>query len=168
MRAILLLGFAVTVGGCSYPKPVPITSTASAPSRPMDPEAMGLHASTEPTPDETLKLQQHAIAAFTAVFGEPLPASFAVTGSPTGWFTDKGELRQIRVSAKLSRWEFRARTAAKNWREVAMPGDYLKAMHLPPGVPKDYMTCYAGQVGEKPAYLFWSEYAETTMLVVDY
>jgi hypothetical protein len=135
---------------------------------PIDPEAMGMHASMETTPDEAMRLQQDAITAFIAVFGKPLPTSFALSGPTTGWSTRKGELRQIRASAKLPRGEFRARTASKGWREIAIPQEYLKPMHLPPDVPKDYMTCYVGLVSGKPAYLFWSDYAETTMLVLDY
>jgi len=137
-------------------------------SRPIDPEALGMHASMEPTPDEAMRLEQDAITAFSGVFGTPLPISFALSGPTTGWSTDRGELRQIRASARLPRSEFRARTASKGWREIAISREYLKAMHLPSSVPKDYMTCYAGRVNDKPAYLFWSDYAETTMLVLDY
>jgi hypothetical protein len=49
-----------------------------------------------------------------------------------------------------------------------MPRDYSKAMHLPPDVPRSYLRCYVCQVAGKPAFLFWSHYAETAMLVVDY
>jgi hypothetical protein len=137
-------------------------------SRPIEPEALGMHASLERTPDEARRLQRDAISAFVTVLGQPLPTPFALEGSTTGWFTDKGELRQIRASAKLPRGEFRARTASKGWREIEMPREYLRSMHLPSDVPRDYMTCYLGQVSDKPAYLFWSDFAETTMLVLDY
>jgi hypothetical protein len=135
---------------------------------PIDPEALGMRPKMEPTPDQAMKLQRDAIAAFISTFGQPLPTQFRLDGPTTGWFTDKGELRQVRASAKLPRGEFRMRTSSKGWREIPIPSEYLKAMHLPPDVPKDYMTCYVGLVGSKPAYLFWSDYAETTMLVLDY
>jgi hypothetical protein len=137
-------------------------------SCPIDPGALGMHASMEPTPDEVMRLQRDAMNAFMAVLGRPLPTPFSLEGSPTGWFTHKGELRQIRASAKLSRDEFRARMASKSWRQIAIPREYLRAMHLPSDVPKDYMTCYVGRVSDKSAYLFWSDYAEITMLVLDY
>ena len=137
-------------------------------TRPINPEALGMYSKMEPTPDEAMKLQQDAMTGFVAVFGQPLPTQFRLERNTAGWFTDNGELRQVRASAKLPRGEFRARTDSKGWREVTIPGEYLEAMHLPPNVPKDYMTCYLGQVSGKPAYLFWSDYAETAMLVMDY
>ncbi len=127
-----------------------------------------MHDSMEPTRDEAMKLQRDAMSAFGAVLGQPLPTQFTLEAPATGWVTDKGELRQIRASAKLPPGEFRARTASKGWREVAIPREYLRAMHLPPDVPKSYMTCYVGRVNGKAAYLFWSNYAGTTMLVLDY
>ncbi|MBI5802336.1 MAG: hypothetical protein HZA92_16625 [Verrucomicrobia bacterium] len=136
--------------------------------RPIDPEVLGMLPKMEPTTDEALKLGEDAVAAFVATFGQPLPTQLRLDGPTTGWFTDKGELRQLRAAAKLPRSEFRRRTASKGWREIPIPQEYLKAMHLPPIVPKDYMTCYVGQVSSKPAYLFWSDYAETAMLVLDY
>lgn len=136
--------------------------------RPIDPEAMGLHPAMEPTPDEAKKLQQQALEAFGAIFGKPLPAQLGLDGLPTGWFNDAGELRQLRASATLPRGEFRARRISRDWREIAIPGEYRTAMHLPSNVPGDYMTCYLGKVNYQPAYLFWSDQAQTAMLVLDY
>ena len=127
-----------------------------------------MHPRIEPSPDEVMKLQQDAWNAFTSVFGQPLPGQFQLSGPITGWFTEKGELRQVRSSAKLSRDEFETRTDLKSWHEISIPREYLRAMHLPPEVSRDYMRCYVGTVGNKPAYLFWSSYAETAMLVFDY
>jgi len=134
---------------------------------PIDPEAMGMHPKMEPTPAEATKLEEIASDAFVATFGQPMPAQFRLDDT-TGWFTNEGELRQVRASAKLPRGEFRTRTASKGWHQITIPSEYLKSMHLPPNPPKSYMTCYVGQVSGKPAYLFWSDYAESTMLVFDY
>ena len=137
------------------------------PRRPIDPETFGLHPTTEMTAAEQIKLEQAAFDAFVSTFGKPLPSPFRLDNA-TGWFTDSGKLGQLRTSAKLPRSEFKKLTASKGWREIPLPNEYLSAMHLPSNVPKGYMTCYIGQVNEKPAYLFWSDYEETTMLVVDY
>ena len=108
--------------------------------RPIDPEALGMEPKMEPTPDEAMELRRDAIAAYAVLFGEPLPTQFRLDGPTTGWFTFMGELRQVRATAKLPRGEFRMRTASKGWREVPIPREYLKAMHLPQDVPKNYMT----------------------------
>jgi len=63
--------------------------------RPINPETLGMHPKMEPTPDEAMKLQEDAIGAFVGTFGRPLPTEFRLDGTPTGWFTDKGELRQL-------------------------------------------------------------------------
>jgi len=136
--------------------------------RPINPEASGMYPKMNLTPDEAMKLERDAITAFITILGQPLPPQFRIDGPTTGWFTDKDQLRQVRASAKLPRDEFRKRTASKGWHEVPIPSEYLTAMHLPPDMPKHYMMCYVGRVGSKPAYLFWSEYGETAMLVLNY
>ena len=97
-----------------------------------------------------------------------VPADFKLSFPSAGWYNNKGELKQVRVTAKLLRGEFQSRILSKNWREIAIPPEYLDAMHLPQNVLKDYMTCYLGRVHNKPAYLFWSKYEETVMLVFDF
>ncbi len=138
------------------------------PHHPIDPEAMGMQPQMEPTQAQYDKLQEQAYDAFGAILGEPLPDTFTWDGPTTGWFSKDGKLRQIRSGAKIPRQEFHGRFPAKHWQEIPIPEEYYGPMHLPHGVPKDYMTCYVGQVKGKPAYVLWSDYAEVAALVLDY
>ncbi len=135
---------------------------------PINPEALGMFPKLEQTDAETQRLSQDTFAAFTSLFGQPLPPQFSLDQPAVGWFTDAGELKQLRASAKIPRTEFHARITSKSWREIPLPPEYLAAMHLSPDVPKAYLTCYLGSLAGQPAYLFWSDYAETIMLVLDY
>ncbi|HEY1171480.1 MAG TPA: hypothetical protein VGH19_08940 [Verrucomicrobiae bacterium] len=135
---------------------------------PINPEALGIFPKLEKTPAEDLRLEQDTLAAFIALFGEPLSPQFRLEQPVVGWFNEIGELKQLRASAKIPRAEFHTRTTTKSWREIPLPPEYLKAMHLSPDVPKSYMTCFVGSLKGQPAYLFWNDYAETIMLILDY
>ena len=137
-------------------------------SRPIDPEVMGMHPDLEPAPSEAARVRKLSMEAFAAAIKAPLPDTFQFHGLATGWYSDQGELRQLRAEAKLPREAFQSRENPQNWTEIAIPKEFLASMHLSPAAPKSYMTCYLGQIEGKPAYLFWSDDAETMMLVVDY
>jgi|SRR6266536_1517715 len=136
--------------------------------RPIDPEAMGMQPQMEPTQAQYDKLQEQAWYAFGTILGEPLPDTFAWQGPTTGWFSKDGRLRQIRSAAKIPRREFHRRFHLKRWQEIPIPEEYYEPMHLPRSAPKDYMTCFVGQVKGKPAYVLWSDYTEAVALVLDY
>jgi hypothetical protein len=133
---------------------------------PADPEALSLSSHPATTPDEMAKLEQTAVADFKTVFRK-LPKDFTLAVPPTGWFTPKGELKQLRAAASVPRQTFLAGFQEGKWSEISIPPDYLSTMQLPPNVPKTEMACYAGLVKGKPAYLFWSDYAESALLVAD-
>jgi hypothetical protein len=97
-----------------------------------------------------------------------LPRNFNLDGPATAWFDTEGEMKQLRAAARFSRQFFHATFPAGQWCEVPVPEEYATVMDLQGTVPKEEMTCYLGQLQHKPAYLFWSDVAESAMLVVDY
>jgi len=137
-------------------------------ARPIDPETLGMVPYTGKTKVESQRLQQDALNAYRSVFGDPRPTSIMWDGPVTGWFTPAGQLSQLRAGLKMLRADFHARFLKENWKEIPVPRNYLSSMHLPSDTPRKHMTCYLGQVNGKPAYLFWSDDAQTMMLVFDY
>jgi hypothetical protein len=137
-------------------------------ARPRPPEAFANEPLFERSPERANQLNQESIITFKAVLGEPLPLTLTQMLPEGGAFNGRGGLEQLCVTAKLPRKEFRRRLKGKDWRAIPIPANYLKGMHLPPHTPRDYMACHLGQVNGKPAYLFWSDYAERIMVVVDY
>jgi hypothetical protein len=174
MKTIVCLLTLALLTGCSSSKP-PRPKAESAfsplggaePARPSNSAALGLSAHTDPTPAEVARLQHVALAAYNSVFGGRLPKAFVLDAPAIGWFTKEGQLKQLRAAAGMSRRDFHAGFPVAKWTEIAVPPEYVSTMQLPASVSKADMTCYIGEVGGKPAYLFWSETAESTLLVVD-
>ena len=175
MRRFLCFLPVVLAAGCGSPKSAGKTSEAGWPrmdsadlARPSNPETVGWTRQTAPSGAESARLEVDARAAFTTVFDGKLPKNFSLESAPMAWLNPKGELKQLRAVADIPRATFRAAFPRDKWAEVPVPPDYLQLMRLAPGTPANEMTCFAGRVNTKPAYVFWSEYAETAMLVLDY
>jgi hypothetical protein len=173
MRRILILLCAALLAGCAAPKPAAAkhdsdfsAMTSRDLPQPADPQALSLTSHPAATEAEMAKLEQTAVADFKAVFRK-LPKDFTLAVPPTGWFTPQGELKQLRAAASVPRQTFLAGFQEGKWSEISIPPDYLSTMHLPATVSKEEMACYAGLVKGRPAYLFWSDYAESALLVAD-
>lgn len=144
-----------------------LTNSLQTLRRPINPEAVGIFPQMEPTEEQDVKLSKQAWDAFRAIFGESLPNTVTSEEAPAGWFSKDGKLRQLRAGFKIPRQEFHKRFPAKYWQEISIPEEYYESMHMPHNTPKDYMTCYVGQVEGKPAYVLWSDYGEALLLVFD-
>ena len=140
-------------------------------SLPYDPESTGLVASSfsqDITSQQMAHVKEEALAAYRTAFGGTLPASFVIDSESTGWFTPTTkELIQIRVEAEMSRDDFARNFPKALWHEEAIPSSFRAVMSLPADAPKDYMTCYVGKINHRPACIFWSDYSQELLLVVD-
>jgi len=141
---------------------------ASDTAQPANPEKAGWTQQISPSPAEVLRLQGEASAAFQSVLNGKLPKAFGLAATPTAWLGEHGELKQIRAAANIPRHLFRTSFPVEKWTEVPVPEEYLSLMHLPANTPNNEMACFVGRIKGKPAYVFWSDPAETAMVVVDY
>jgi hypothetical protein len=180
MRVFLCLLVVAGLTGCHSAKPAKAPAPAAeaesgwprmdAPDlgRPGVPEVQGWMPEAAPSAAEAMRLQREASAAYATVFEGRLPKTFPLAAAPIGWLNEKGELKQLRAAASMPRQVFRSAFPVAKWAEVPVPAEYLAVMHLAPGTPTNEMTCYVGRLRGKPAYVFWSEAAETVLLVIDY
>ncbi|NVK21196.1 MAG: hypothetical protein HWD86_01645 [Kangiellaceae bacterium] len=54
----------------------------------------------------------------------------------------------------------------QSWREIDIPVELLKTMHLSKSTPKDYMNCYFGRLNISPSYICWSKYLNKAMAII--
>lgn len=167
MKHLLTLWvIAIAVVGCR--SSVVQHPTVAVAQYPVDAEAVGMKPVMQPTQAQSEQFERKAWDAFGVILGKPLPDTIRSEGPTTGWYSKSGKPGQLRAGFKLPRGEFYKRLPLMLWREIPIPKEYYEPMHLPRNAPKSYMTCNVGQVKGKPAYLFWSDYSEGGMLVLDY
>jgi hypothetical protein len=106
--------------------------------------------------------QRQRAVILRSAFGPDLPASVSY-GSRTG----KSDIAAITIEGHIPKEQFSRLLDRAKWKEIPIPEDYLHIMHLPSDTPKDYMTCYSGQIELRPAKLFWSDYAGVFLLTVE-
>lgn len=128
---------------------------------------------------EKLDAANNAKRLVSQLFGDPLPSSINIDGQ-TLWKESRFRVTlrpnerggnetldsRLFVQLKVSKADFNVRFRRGEWREIPIPWEVIRPMHLPPGAPREYMSCFLGKVGTSPAYVFWSEYHESMMVVV--